>query len=189
VADEENLDEYACPNCDATVEPDWAACPNCGVEFAPAEEEVAPPPAAPSAARPPAAAAPAAEEEQGDEPEAEDLFSDLDALEKEIEAAAPAAPPAVKPPAAAGGGAPARAAAATGPPLARLGGLLGSLGVVLLGGGALGALVALNWDTWVAGAPVNTVGGIQQMAILGMALAALAGVALFMIARRKGQAA
>ncbi len=166
MAAENDPAEYMCPECTATVEPDWAACPSCGVEFeAPEEGE-------------PLAGVTEAREEPG----SDELGLELEDLEREIEAAS---------------GPPARAAApptrgrATPPApfVARLGGTVGSLGVLLVGGGAMGALVALNWDTWVSGAAVNSIGGLQQMAVGGMIAACAAGGLLVLFAQRRPQRA
>jgi len=188
VAEEDEAGEYACPECNATVEPDWAACPNCGVEFAPPEEgeaqEAAPPPPAAAAPSPPADVAPVEREE-------EEMGRDLEALEKEIEeaAAAPKAPAAAatarKPPAGR-----ARGKASAGPsPLARFGGLLGTVGVLLLVGGAMGALVALNYDTWIQGATQESVGGLQQVAVVALGAAGAVGAVMFLLVRRRPQRA
>ncbi len=189
MVDDEAPEEYACPECDATVEPDWAACPNCGVEFsAPGEDK------APAASAAPETSSQAPPDAAGGEDE---LGTELDELEREIEAATPpevaeepegAAPPepeAKMERAESPGWKAAGAEAAGRSPLARLGGIVGTFGVLLLIGGAIGALIAMNYDTWVQGASVNSIGGTQQMAIAGMAAAAVAGAALVLIVRRR----
>lgn len=171
---EDNLPDFICPECDAGVELDWKACPNCGVELLAPEEPgpaAQPAPAKVTTLRSPSempapaiAAAPA--------PPAQ--FDDIDALERDIEVAALT-----------------RTAPLTFPrkPARARRGAIGELGIVPLAAGGVGALIALNWDTWILGSASNNIGVLQALSTAGMALLAAAGAWLFFGRRRKPTAA
>lgn len=182
-------DEYICPACSAPVKPDWQACPSCGVEFAPPEAGQA-----------------AAEGDLGtslDDLEAEILgpgeptpeeADPIGELEREIDAAVAvetptavaAEAPAAAPPESAKGPATRKPAGLVG----KLGGLLGTAGLALLLVGALGALVAANYDTWVRGQAASSVGSLQQLGIIAAAGLLAVGVVLMLLGsgklKRKG---
>ena len=185
MADAEGGD-YICPACSAPVEPDWHACASCGVEFAPPEGGQA-----------------AAEGDRG---------TSLDELEKEILGASSAPPPeadpiaelereidaavAVKSPEAATReaarpeGAKGTAARKPAGVIGRLGGLFAMAGLALLLVGAVGALVAANYDTWVRGQAASSVGSLQQIGIVAAAALSAAGAVLLLVGggklKRKG---
>lgn len=174
-------DAYICPACSAPVQAEWLACPSCGAEFAPPEEGGA-----------------AGEGDSGtglEELEAEilgatsapaaepDPITQLEAEINEAVAAAPAEAPPAKAP--------------TSPPapgkrglLGKLGGLLGTAGLALLLAGAVGALVAVNYDTWIRGQSASSLGSLQQIGILAAVGLLAVGAVLILIGggklRRKG---
>ena len=174
-------DEYICPACSAPVEPDWQACPSCGAEFAPPEADAG-----------------ATDGDSGtglEELEAEilgatsaqaagpDPISELEAeINEAVAAAIPDAPPSEE----------AKAPPARRKPglLGRLGGLLGTVGLGLLLAGAVGVLVAANYDTWIRGQSASSVGSLQQIGILGAAGLLAVGVVLMLVGggklKRKG---
>jgi hypothetical protein len=71
--------------------------------------------------------------------------------------------------------------------------MLGFAGLMLFLGGLVGAIVALNYDTWVQGLSINSVGILQLSATLGMlVVGAVGGFLLFRgmgKAKRRGTAA
>jgi len=79
------------------------------------------------------------------------------------------------------------ASAAPGQIPARQRGRLAGAGVGVLAGGGVATLVVLNWDVWVRGELVSSIGWLQQMGVMGAAGLAGAGAAAAMIALAWGR--
>jgi hypothetical protein len=60
------------------------------------------------------------------------------------------------------------------------------VGAGLLAGGALAELLVLNWDIWVRGAVISSVGWLQQTGIIGMAALTGAGAAALLLGAARG---
>ena len=61
-----------------------------------------------------------------------------------------------------------------------------AVGAGLLAGGAFADLVVLNWDIWVRGAVISSVGWLQQTGIIGTAAIMGAGAAALLIGAARG---